>query len=173
MTDAFAKVEELEAALGRARKDVQAAESDTRRVERLCDEARPVRPHANSLLAYFWAPKQLPPVPPVPPERDIAAIRTERGASDAPAGPAYRDDGEGARARILAIQTELDAAHTQLARARQRLHRAEDELARRRARAELDDRFSFKEYVQLLTFLAIIVAAAFLLYAVMHGDRRF
>lgn len=160
----FARVAELEAALGRALKDAERAEQAASEVERLRDAARPMRPHANSVFAYFSTPAKLPPVPPLPVEPDVEAIRTERSrGADALAGPAYRSDAESARARIDALQVELDAAHTRLARANQRARGAQRDLDRRRARAKLDDRFSAKETLQVLALLGVVLGGGVLL----------
>lgn len=160
----FTRVDELEGEVARARRDAEAAEREAAETERAVDSVRPVRPHANSLLAYFTEPRSLPPVPAVPVEPDVAAIRTEHASrSGAVAGPAYRSEAESARARLAALQPELDAAHTRVARARQRVRRAASELARRQARARLDHRFSAKETLQVVGLLAAVLGAGIVL----------
>lgn len=165
--DVFARIEELQDDLGRVEKYAVAAETEAVHLERLRDEVQPVRPHANSLFAYFWPPKSLPPVPFawVPPA--IAPIRTEREQpTHGLVGPAYRSDAGSAAVRLEGLQTELDATRTRLARARRRAAIARNELARRRARAKLDDRFSLKEYAQVIALLALAIAIP---VALVHG----
>ena len=170
--DPFAQVEALEAAIESTAREADQVKSEAVQAELKRDLLRPVRPHANSLFAYFWAPKTLPPVPEVTDEPDVDAIRSDRSRAEAAVGAAYRDDADAARARIAGLEEHLDRERTRLARAQQRLDRAERERARRAERAELDERFSAKEYVQLVTFLALIVAAAVVLYYASHRGRH-
>ena len=157
-SDLFARVEQLEAAIARTTHELSAVSHEVARVEAARDRLRPVRPYANSLFAYFSTPQKLPPVPVVPDESDVAAVRTVRPADgNALGGAAYRNDADAARARIEALQRELDDRQTRLARAQQRLDRAERELTRRRDRARLDDRFSAKETLQVVALLAAVL----------------
>ncbi len=141
----------------------ETVESDAARIERARDALPAVRPYANSLLAYFWEPRSLPPVPPPFVGPDVAPIRSERTNVDhISAGPAYRDDAIAARTQLATLEEQLDQMRTRVARAEQRRGRAHREFARRAERALRDDSFSLKEWIQLLVFLAITGA---LLYA--------
>ncbi len=160
----LARVEALEAQLAATEGETEAAVREAMRAERERDALPPVRPHANSLLAYFVTMKA-PPVPEVPDEPDVEAVRSERSAARLAHVDPYRDDAAAARVRVAQLEEQLDQEKTRCARAWQRMSRAARERDRRAERARLDEEFTNKELLQLLLFFAFIAAIVVILYA--------
>lgn len=171
--DLFARIEQLEAALESTGREADEAELAASKVETICEMYPAVRPYANSLFAYFFTPKKLPPVPAVVDEPEVEPIRSERpDDGQASLDPAYRDDTGAMRARAAELQDQVDRARTRLARNQQRLARAQRERARRAERALRDEKFSTKEWIQLAIVLVLIIGGIYACEAGMHSGPR-